>query len=159
MKVAFYKDNSHVFNALVSWWTRGPYSHCELIIGYTGDGKAICYSSSFRDGGVRLKIVDLIPEHWDIVDIGGTESDAIAAVAWFAERVGAKYDVMGLVGCVFRSVADDRDKYYCSEAVAAAVGFPESWRMDPNTLYSVFTRAASLPEKVGAQQPVVVQPT
>ena len=34
-----------------------------------------------------------------------------------------------------RRVEDDRSKYFCSEAVSAAIGFADSWRFDPNTFY------------------------
>ena len=34
-----------------------------------------------------------------------------------------------------RRVEDDRSKYFCSEAVSAALGFADGWRFDPNTFY------------------------
>ena len=132
-KIAFYKARDHVFNAAVSWWTRGPYSHCELIV----DGKS--YSSSFRDGGVRVKEIEYDPEHWDIVDAPWV--DEAAAVAWFQANMGKGYDVLGLVGFVVRRVEDDRNRYFCSEAVAKACGFDETWRLDPNTFYCVVVGA------------------
>ena len=33
VKIAFYKGKSRLFNKVVSWWTRGPYSHTELVVG------------------------------------------------------------------------------------------------------------------------------
>ena len=47
VQLALYKGRGTLFNALIRWWTRSPYSHCELVINGT------CYSSSIRDGGVR----------------------------------------------------------------------------------------------------------
>ena len=127
VQVAFYKGRTRFFNKAVAWWTRGPYSHCELIV----DGKS--YSASFMDGGVRVKEITYDPEHWDIVDVPW--ADAEKAVAWFVAHMGQKYDVIGLVGFVARRVEDDRSKYFCSEAVSAALGFSDGWRFDPNTFY------------------------
>ena len=62
-------------------------------------------------------------------------ADAEKAVAWFVTHMGQKYDVIGLVGFVARRVEDDRSKYFCSEAVSAALGFADGWRFDPNTFY------------------------
>ena len=138
MKIAFYKGRKRLFNRLVSWWTRGPYSHTELVCETEpGSGVYHCLSSSFMDGGVRLKRMALDQEHWDLVDVDG---DWDAAVDWFQGHIRCKYDVLGLVGFVFRRVPDARDRYFCSEAVAASLGYPESWRLDPNTLYAVVTR-------------------
>ena len=132
VKVAFYKGRKRFFNRAVAWWTRGPYSHCELIV----DGKS--YSSSFLDGGVRVKEIEYDPEHWDIVDLPW--ADAARAVMWFEAHMGLGYDVLGLVGFVARRVEDDRDRYFCSESIAAALGFADAWRFDPNTLYPVLAR-------------------
>ena len=132
--VAFYKGQTRVFNKLVSWWTRGPYSHTELVV----DG--VWYSSSFLDGGVRAKRIEFDPEHWDLIEL--PDADAASAVKWFEDHAGQKYDVLGLAGFVVRSLPDDRWKYFCSEAVAAALGFDEAWRLDPNTFAAVLRRMA-----------------
>lgn len=134
VKVAFYKGKTRFFNKAVAWWTRGPYSHCELIV------SGHSYSSSFLDGGVRVKDIEYDPEHWDFVDVPWATAEK--AVAWFQEHMGQGYDVVGLAGFVVRRVEDDRGKYFCSEAVAASLGFDEAWRFDPNTLHPVLSRMA-----------------
>ena len=71
MQVAFYKGKKRLFNRLTAWWLRGLYSHCELVLGYEADGRAICVASSFLDGGVRQKglatltpfVAPLAPQH------------------------------------------------------------------------------------------------
>lgn len=70
MKAAFYKGRKRLFNRLTAWWLRGPYSHCELIVGTDLQGRSICASSSFMDGGVRIKAMHLDVEHWDLVEVG-----------------------------------------------------------------------------------------
>lgn len=135
VKVAFYKGRDRFFNRAVAWWTRGPYSHCELII----DNRS--YSSSFLDGGVRVKEIEYNPAHWDIIELPNV--DAIAAQKWFEAHMGLGYDVLGLVGFVIRRVSDARNRYFCSEAVSASLGFTESWRFDPNTFYHAAKRLAA----------------
>jgi hypothetical protein len=129
MQIAFYKGRKRLFNKLVSWWTRGPHSHVELVL---DDGR--CVSSSFQDGGFRVKFIDMMPEHWDLVDIGPQPADVEDRIA---ELFGAEFDVLGLVGFVFRRVSDDRGKLFCSETVARLIGLCDPWRFDPNTLYPV----------------------
>jgi len=133
MKIALYKGKQHLFNKAVSWWTRGPYSHVELIL---DDG--ISVSSSFRDGGVRYKNINYSNvDNWDFIEIGPEPT-------WMRDRIsgilGQKYDWMGLIGFVFRRVGDDRNKKFCSETLMYLLMYLEAWRFDPNTLAAVFSK-------------------
>lgn len=139
MQIAFYKGTRPglpgLFNRAVRWWTRGPYSHCEIVLWRLSDGRAVCGSAANLDGGVRRKIIDLDPAHWDVVDIPWANQSA--ALTWFAEHEGERYDMAGLFGFVWRRGDGDRGRWYCSEACAAALGFDEPWRFCPNTLAAV----------------------
>ena len=137
LQVAFYKGRTRLFNRLVSWWLNGPYSHAELILDTDADGYAACASSSFLDGGVRLKYMRLDPEHWDIVDVQG---DKATAWAWLKEHDGDQYDTFGLLGLVWRRGKGNPDKVWCTESVAAMLGYDEPWRFDPMALYSALTK-------------------
>lgn len=138
MKIAFYKRKHHWYDALVRWWTRGPYSHVELAF-HVGDDVHLCWSSSPRDGGVRSKLMPLPKEHWDVLEIGQDKRRA-TVLLWFKDRQGARYDWLGLLGFVMRRVKGRSSRYFCSEAVGAALGYDEAWRFDPNTLHAVVTR-------------------
>ncbi|MBA4009087.1 MAG: hypothetical protein C0486_09955 [Erythrobacter sp.] len=137
MRLAFYKGRrsgfAGLFDTAVRWWTRGPYSHVELVF---PDG--IAASSSNRDGGVRFKRIDFAADRWDFVEIGGDEA---AAEAWFDAHYGAGYDYLGLFGFVWRPEAGDNRRWFCSEAIAAALGYRDPWRFCPNTLAVVTGRA------------------
>jgi hypothetical protein len=126
MHLAFYKGRHRVFDRAVQWWTRGPYSHVELVF---SDGMAA--SSSKRDGGVRMKPISFAPDRWDFVVIAGDEA---AARAWFRRHAGAGYDVAGLFGFLWRPASGASRRWFCSEAVAAALGIRDAWRFCPNTL-------------------------
>lgn len=137
MQVAFYKSRKRLFNRLVSWWLVGLYSHCELILHTDANGYATCASASYMDGGVRVKTMRLDPEHWDIVDV----PDAyLSARMWLTQHEDDRYDVLGLLGFVWRRQSGEQSKWFCSEAVAAMLGYSEPWRFDPMTLYVTVTR-------------------
>jgi len=133
MRAAFYKGTrpgiQGIYNRLVRAWTRGPYSHVELVFfdGYSA-------SSSFLDGGVRFKKIDFDPEHWDFVEIPNGE---IKARNWFIRHEGQKYDVLGIAHLVVGFIGQAQNKWYCSEAVAEALGIQDSWRFEPNVLASL----------------------
>lgn len=137
MQAAFYKGEKRLFNRLTRWWLRGRYSHCELILGTTAEGLAVCASSSFQDGGVRIKHMRLDPAHWDIVPVGGA---AVHAYAWMAAHQGQGYDVLGFVGFIARRVGHSKRRWFCSEACAAMLGISDPWRFDPCSLHAALTR-------------------
>jgi hypothetical protein len=136
MKLACYKGKrggtAGFFDAAVRWWTRGPYSHVELVF---SDG--VSASSSMRDGGVRFKEIEYHPDRWDFVEIDGDEK---AARAWFTANEGARYDWLGLFGFVWRPGNGKGRRWFCSEAIAAALGMKDPWRFCPNTLSAALYR-------------------
>lgn len=140
MKAAFYKGRKRLFNRLTAWWLRGPYSHCELIVGTDLQGRSICASSSFMDGGVRIKAMHLDVEHWDLVEVGG---DPAAAWTWAAEHDGDGYDLLGLLGFIARVLRQSKRRWFCSEAVGEMLGMPEPWRFDPCSLWAALSRKAT----------------
>ncbi len=127
MQVAFYKGRSRIFNRLVSWFCKGVYSHVELVMCESPHGH-VCASSSFLDGGVRIKVIKLKTEHWDIVDVGG---DPVAAHEWLDQHLGDGYDIRGLIGFIWRPAYQSRKRWYCNEAVGAMLGEVDPWRFDP----------------------------
>lgn len=135
-KAALYKGTrpgmAGVYNRLVRWWTRSIYSHAELV--FAGGW---CGSASFMDHGVRLKVIDFNPEHWDFIDLPAALEPA--ALDWFKQHRGAKYDIWGNLHFVISPVVHDTRRWFCSEAIAAALGLPDPWRYDPGVLASALT--------------------
>jgi hypothetical protein len=136
LRAAFYKGTHAglpgVYNRIVRWWTRSQYSYAELIF---ADGMAA--SSSQMDGGVRFKAIDFDPALWDFVDL--PERLAPTARAWFEAHLGQAYDLLGNLHFVVSPVGDDKRKWFCSEAVAAALGIPDPARFDPGTLHAALS--------------------
>lgn len=136
MQVAFYKGRTRFFNRAVSWWLNGSFSHTELILDEE-DGLYVCGSSSFMDGGVRVKWMKLDPAHWDLIDV---DEDYVKAAQWFREHRGEGYDLLGLLGFVWRRSTGGRTKHVCSAAIAAALGYPESWRFEPMVFWATLSK-------------------
>lgn len=131
MHAAFYKGIrpglQGIYSRAVRLVDRGPYSHCELVF---SDG--ISASASWIDGGVRLKRIDYNPEHWDFIALPAHLEDA--ARQWFTDHEGRGYDLLGNLRFVFWMVRESDKDWFCSEAVGAALGMSEAWRLGPNGL-------------------------
>lgn len=144
MRIAFYHYPSNkefykvLHHKLVCWWTHGDYSHCELIIGQRTRADGVieyeCASSSFRDGGVRSKWMELPSSKWTIVDVGCDEAYARAVLA---AHSGEGYDKLAWLGHLWRPIIGRADKWTCSEFVALMLNLYEPWRYDPATLFAV----------------------
>jgi len=130
MQLALYKGKGLIGNALVRWWTRSPYSHCELVI----DGA--WYSSSLMDGGVRSKRIALDIAHWDFIDL--PDHLAPRVLAYFEATKGQRYSWLDLLRSqVFNSNADEPGAAFCSDWIAAALGLPNPTTYSPRTLADV----------------------
>lgn len=141
MRIAFYKGKTRLFNRFVSWWTSGPYSHCEAVFSaedrWDPTQSKYCASASFMDDGVRFKDIVLEPAKWDVIDVRAI--DGIEVLEWFDKHRGQPYDVLGLLA-VASPIPEDSKKWFCSEAIATAACIRDGWRFDPNRLASVCQR-------------------
>ena len=120
--------------ARVSDWiirklTGSAYSHCELAVP-CADGQYTCYSSSIRDGGVRVKGMPLPSEKWDLIPVDVNPEQVYEALA---ATFGAKYDWAGATGVIARWRHDKR-KWFCSEWCAMALGLANPERFCPGSL-------------------------
>ncbi len=133
LQIAFYKGKKKILNKLIAWWTKGDYSHVELVI------NGVCYSSSMQDGGVRKKQIDLDnSQNWDVFQLNGFDQQA--AYNWFEANLGKGYDYIGLVHFVFPSVYHNENRFFCSEAIAKSLGIPEARSLSPNSLFTLLDR-------------------
>ncbi len=114
---------------LIRTLTHSIYSHCELAV-LRDNGQYDCYSSSIRDGGVRLKTMPLPPEKWDLIPVRATEAQVRAA---FETTRGTKYDWLGATGVIARW-RHDRYKWFCSEWCSWTLGLPNPERFCPGSL-------------------------
>lgn len=129
MLLAFYRGRKRFFNRFVSWWTRGPYSHVEAVFG-DPSRPVLCGSSSFMDGGVRLKVINLDPAHWDLLEAPAIDGERVRA--GFDRMIGTPYDMLGLLSTSIPLVPHLERGQFCNEVVGHLGGLGESWRMNPN---------------------------
>lgn len=134
MKIAFLKNKITCAEHIICWWTNGPYPHAELLIRDLGNDHYIVGTATPSEG-VKVCVRSFNPSHWEIVDcpIG----DPLEALRFFNKHFGAKYDWLGILGFVGRRGKQRKHKWFCSEAVASAIGLRNSWRYCPNTLYDI----------------------
>lgn len=123
--------------------THGQYSHCEIAIDC--GGKFECYSSSWRDGGVRRKIIQLTPDKWDLIEL--PENAAQQARELYRQTLGAKYDVWGVFATVFPRITGSLKKWFCSEWCAQALGLEKPAQYSPNSLAHCYQVIASYKKK------------
>lgn len=117
IQYAMYKGEGMIGNALVRWWKRTEFSHCELVI----DG--VCYSSSVMDKGVRCKVIDLDPCKWELINL--PDHLAPAALEYFRKTKGQRYSWASIIAAqFFASDYDEPQAAFCSEWCGAALGVP-----------------------------------
>ncbi len=141
IKLAFYKAKGKWRNRLIRIWTRGPYSHCEVLL---NESNGRCVSSSEMDDGVRYKFIQLHPDHWDIVDVTGTTLKQITRFADPLVKAQLKYDWLGiLLSQVLPLARHSKNKWFCSEFCAAAIGLPKPQKYSPNSLHRYISARSS----------------
>ena len=127
MYLAFYKDKGTFFDFLIRIFTFSKYSHVEFTdLNYY-------YTSSPRDRGVVKRKIQYNPDHWDLVrvDVQSKEVEA-----FYNKTSGAGYDYMGiLLSQIFPFNLHDTRKWFCSEWCGEVMGFRDSHRLSPQTLY------------------------
>lgn len=123
MKIAFYiAKNGTWLDKLISILTFSRYSHCELVFSTAEFG-----SSSARDGGVRLKYIDM-DSHWDFFDVKNEDGTEITLEQekviyyWFLVNDSQKYDWSGAIMSLFGINWTSDDKKFCSYVCASMLG-------------------------------------
>lgn len=126
VRLALYKGKGTLGNAIIRWWARSPYSHCELVIGDVG------YTSSIRDGGVRAKRIEFDPAHWYFVDLPWAHEHRVKA--YYAQTAGEPYGWKDLILRQVLNKAGDSYGQFCSEWCAKALGVANGQIYSPATL-------------------------
>lgn len=147
-KRSWHKEPWKAFaDAVTRCFTKGGYSHCELVIErreftsgghYEHDVVYDCYSSSVQDGGVRCKQINVRDGKWDLVLLPNVAESQIKA--YFNQTKGQAYDWWGALGVVL-GIKEKRSKYFCSEwCFNALMNSEDGWRFSPNQLAAIFKK-------------------
>jgi hypothetical protein len=140
IRVAFYKAKGNWLDWIIRKWTKGPYSHCELV---TGD---LWLSASPREKVVRYKAIKPGQDEWDFVSIDLNTLQIERLQDWAALELGSEYDWLGiLLTQTINLNRQDPHRWFCSELVTAALqqagmlaGITPH-QTDPNELYALLT--------------------
>lgn len=152
--LAFYKNRRSwrkepfkaLADAITRFFTKGPYSHCELVVKrtvftngshYEHEVYYDCFSSSVQDGGVRCKQIDVGDNtKWDLIQLNNVSEEQIKA--YFDRTSGKAYDWWGAIGIAL-GIKQKRSKYFCSEwCFNALKNTEEGWRFSPNQLAAMY---------------------
>jgi hypothetical protein len=109
----------------------------------------LCFSSSWRDGGVRFKRIALDdPRRWTLVPVPVSGEQAAAVRKWCLRRLGGRYDIAGVLAFKLPFVRQRLNWWFCSEIVTAALqqagllGGVQPHRISPNRLHRLAVRLA-----------------
>lgn len=93
--LAFYiAEHGKLLDRTISRLDGSPFSHCELVINDLGNQCYDCISSSYRDGGIRRKNINLSESHWVLIPV---MFDIGYVLRWFDKRQHFKYDYLALL--------------------------------------------------------------
>jgi hypothetical protein len=138
VRLAVYKGKGLIGNALIRWWKKTKYSHCELVIdsptATLGDIQ-IGYSASLMDGGVRAKAIEFEPDHWDFIELPWADPDSV--IAHYEKTKSNFYGIIDLFWGQFFNRPSDKGGDFCSEWCAAALGIPSPHVHDPASLFEI----------------------
>jgi len=147
IKVAFYKGGGDLFNKIVRWWTKSPYSHVELIL---PDGVTWIRIGPFASSKLcAITKEKWDPKNWDFITLTVTEQQLSTIKEFFERTKGCKYDWWGMIlSHLMPFKIKQRGRWYCSEWIAHALRVSRviDWRVariferakiSPATLYDI----------------------
>lgn len=132
IRAAFRYGDKRLFSRLVTFVRGGDSAHCEVAWQWE-HGAHTCVSASFLDGGVREKRLHLTANKWRIYEL---EAE-LDPVLWHECHAGSGYDILGLFGIVWPRIGHGRQRWFCSEVLAAIIGLPQPQLYDLRTAESV----------------------
>lgn len=108
----FYK----LYRFAIAKWTKGPYSHVELIYRDDSDKRLKEFTADPKEGKVRIKDFekDLNKYCWDFVAFDITEKEWEMFKTYMGQVLNDKYDWFGIFGFIIPIKDRERD-WFCSE--------------------------------------------
>ena len=130
---AFYKGQGDWLDRVIRTTTASPYSHCELVAESVLPGRsARSVSASWRDGGVRAKVITFDHGKWDVVPLPWAWPSAFTKAE---TEVGAGYHLIGATLSILPAFAGpSKSRWFCSELVAWALGLDRPEAFYPGSL-------------------------
>jgi hypothetical protein len=132
----FYKAPGNIWDKIIRLVTKSKYSHVEIAFEKIGDTYR-CWSSATRNNvGVRMAWQNNAQDIWDIIELPNNN----CSEQLFLQQNGKGYDYIGLLGTIFKiPIFNSKDKWFCSEIIAEALGVPNSYKCTPQDLYKMYS--------------------
>lgn len=107
------KGNTPWYGKIISWWTKSPYYHVELIMFDK------YWVSATANEGVYIRELEPLRDSWDYVTLKPvrlTKSHLKKIVSYINRQNGKEYDMKGIVWSqVFKFNVDSSVNWFCSE--------------------------------------------
>jgi hypothetical protein len=129
VELAFYRGGRTFYDRLIAWWTKSEFTHVE-IVRERENGKALIFSSSPRDGGVREVWCALNPDRWEFHTIEREIDKSI-----FETELRKRYDWLGILGSqILAGGLNLKTRWFCSEICARILRLEQPQRYSPESL-------------------------
>jgi hypothetical protein len=121
----------HLIAAIIRWRICSRWCHAGIAIG------DMLLQSNPKHG--LHATLDWEPSKWTLIDTG-IEDDHMAALALFAERKGARYDWLGVLGFALPWLRAGSRRLYCFAWCALAIGASDArWQTPERLLAHIVT--------------------
>lgn len=149
MQIALFRETNFL-GKLVTFFTRGDYSHCSLIL----DDGTVIEAKPFRRVRILKEVTEGAPKgcYIDLFDIDLTPQQKYDIEQFMRWQIGKKYDYWSVLAFVFLTSKPrkrDSNRWFCSEIIFAAFQYAgvnllervAAWKVAPVTLaYSTHIR-------------------
>lgn len=117
MKVAFKKNDSSLPSKLIRWWTKSPYSHCELIF-----NNGLSFSAFVEEFKTDFKSNIHDDNDWDIIELPFDKEMEYKIYQWCLSEKDCTYDVIGILFTQIVPLSFQNPWWwFCSELCCAAL--------------------------------------
>jgi len=122
VKIAFYKKHTSLYTRGITlvqtlqFTSKPQLIHCEFVIGKQW------YTSSYNDGGVRVREISGESGNWDFIYLDIPINGIDKARRFLEGEMGKEYDIEGIfLAQLFPLNIDSPQRWFCSEIVSEAL--------------------------------------
>jgi hypothetical protein len=117
MKIAFRKNDTSIISKLIRWWTKSPYSHCEIIF---SNGQTFSAFIEERKTSMKTKVYS--DNSWDIIELPIDKEAEYMVYEWCMNEMNCGYDFIGIIfSQIIKLSRESKEKWFCSEVCCAAL--------------------------------------
>ena len=121
---------------LIRWFTWSKWNHVDICVNNKW------YASTRQKGVHRSDLVDQNQLWFEVYPIYNTEEQTEATETFLNSQMNKGYDWLGIFGFIIRKNLENKDKWFCSELVAAALNhagykFEDPFKISPAKLYEI----------------------